>query len=218
MSSALHLLVLAKSPEPGRVKTRLCPPLSPAEAAAVAAAALADTLEAVHGCGADRKILALDGRPGPWLPPGFEVIEQRGTGLAERLANAWVTAGGGGVQIGMATPPIGAATPDCLVGQIDGPGQPAVLGPASDGGWWAIGWQRARPGPRAVFAGIPTSAPDTGARQQRRLLALGFDVTLARTERDIDTSDDLLTVAAHAPATRTAGVAARLGALDRVAS
>ena len=88
MSSALHLLVLAKSPEPGRVKTRLCPPLSPAEAAAVAAAALADTLEAVHGCGADRKILALDGRPGPWLPPGFEVIEQRGTGLAERTARS----------------------------------------------------------------------------------------------------------------------------------
>src|SRR6059058_5897007 len=101
MSRARHVLVLAKSPEPGRVKTRLCPPLSPAEAADVAAAALADTLDAAAACGADRKILALAGPPGPWLPAGFEVIEQRGTGLAERLANAWIAAGGGGVQIGM---------------------------------------------------------------------------------------------------------------------
>src|SRR5438105_3192912 len=89
---ARHVLVLAKAPEPGRVKTRLCPPLSPAQAADVATAALADTLDAVVACGAERRILALDGRPGPWLPAGFEVIEQRGAGLAERLANAWMAA------------------------------------------------------------------------------------------------------------------------------
>jgi len=73
--SSTHVLVLAKEPRPGRVKTRLCPPCSPEEAATVAAAALADTLEAVAASGADRHILALDGRPGPWLPPGFEVVE-----------------------------------------------------------------------------------------------------------------------------------------------
>ncbi|MYW30066.1 glycosyltransferase, partial [Streptomyces sp. SID2119] len=42
-----ELLVIAKEPVPGRVKTRLCPPFSPAEAAELAAAALADTLETV---------------------------------------------------------------------------------------------------------------------------------------------------------------------------
>ena len=71
-----HVLVMAKSPVPGRVKTRLCPPCTPAEAAALAEAALADTLEAVAACGAGRRILALDGAPGPWLPAGFEVVAQ----------------------------------------------------------------------------------------------------------------------------------------------
>src|SRR5690606_23084798 len=65
-----HLLVMAKAPVAGRVKTRLVPPLSAAEAAAVAEAALADTLEAVAACGAERRVLALDGEPGPWLPEG----------------------------------------------------------------------------------------------------------------------------------------------------
>lgn len=101
-----HLLVIAKAPVPGRVKTRLCPPLTPTEAAAVAAAALADTLDAVAGCAADRKILALDGNPGDWLPPGFEVIPQRGATFCHRLAHAWSDASGPGLQIGMDTPQV----------------------------------------------------------------------------------------------------------------
>src|SRR3954464_495343 len=140
-----HLLVMAKSPVPGKVKTRLCPPCTPAEAAAVAKAALADTLDAVSACGAERKIVALDGEPGDWLPPGFELFEQCRGSLADRLAHAWSTARGGGVQIGMDTPQVGPAVLDRLLGSIDRPGRPAVLGPALDGGWWAIGWQEADP-------------------------------------------------------------------------
>ncbi len=59
-----HILVMAKAPAPGRVKTRLCPPLSHHQAAAVAEAALADTLDAVARCGAEERVLALDGDPG----------------------------------------------------------------------------------------------------------------------------------------------------------
>ena len=69
-----HVLVMAKAPVPGRVKTRLCPPCTPDEAAAITEAALADTLAAVARCGAGRRIIALDGAPGPWLPARFEVI------------------------------------------------------------------------------------------------------------------------------------------------
>src|SRR3954447_17694456 len=101
-----RLLVMAKSPVPGRVKTRLCPPCSPGEAAAVAEAALADTLDAVAACGADRKIVALDGEPGDWLPAGFELIRQCRGSLTDRLAHAWSATGGGGVQIGMDTPQV----------------------------------------------------------------------------------------------------------------
>jgi glycosyltransferase A (GT-A) superfamily protein (DUF2064 family) len=95
---------MAKSPVPGRVKTRLCPPCTAEEAASLAEAALADTLDAVAACGASRHILVLDGVPGPWLPPGFQVVPQTAGGLDRRLAAAWALAGGPGVQIGMDTP------------------------------------------------------------------------------------------------------------------
>ena len=68
------LLVIAKEPRPGRVKTRLTPPFTPEEAAALAEAALADTLDAVARTPAERRVLVLDGTPGPWLPAGFEVV------------------------------------------------------------------------------------------------------------------------------------------------
>src|SRR5688572_7522921 len=48
-----HVLVLAKAPRPGQVKTRLCPPCTPDQAAAVALAALHDTLDAVDAAPAE---------------------------------------------------------------------------------------------------------------------------------------------------------------------
>ena len=204
-----HVLVMAKAPVPGRVKTRLCPPLSPEVAADVAAAALADTLDAVAACGAERKVVALDGAPGPWLPAGFEVILQRGERFDERLANAWADAGGPGVQIGMDTPQVTASDLDGLLAVVtDAPTRRAVLGPAEDGGWWAIGL----PGrePHAVFRGVPMSSPETGAAQRRRLHHLGYDVVAGPVRRDIDTAADLAVVAATAPATRTGRLARHL--------
>lgn len=200
-------LVMAKEPVPGRVKTRLCPPCTPEEAATVATAALADTLEAVAACGAPRRIVALEGAPGEWLPPGFEVVPQRGDGLAERLACAWADAGGWGIQIGMDTPQVRPAELDRLLGVV-APGR-AVLGPALDGGWWIIGL--AEVDPAAAFDGVPMSTPMTGALQRRRLRSLGLVVHGAPTRQDIDTVADLAAVAGAAPTTRTAAVAASLG-------
>jgi uncharacterized protein len=215
-----HVLVMAKAPVPGRVKTRLCPSCTPEEGAAVAEAALADTLDTVARCGAERRILALEGEPGPWLPAGFEVIEQRGDGLAERLANAWADAGGPGIQIGMDTPQVRPRDLDRLLRMVV-PGR-AVLGHAVDGGWWVIGLAGAGLADRgltladahAVFAGVPMSTPVTGDRQERRLRALGLLVHRARVLRDVDTVDDLAAVAAAAPGTRTAALAASLGFTD----
>jgi len=70
----LALIVLAKEPVPGRAKTRLSPPCTPAQAAGLAAAALADTLAAVLGAPASRRVVALEGRRGDWIPAGFEVV------------------------------------------------------------------------------------------------------------------------------------------------
>jgi glycosyltransferase A (GT-A) superfamily protein (DUF2064 family) len=218
----LHVIVMAKSPRPGRVKTRLCPPFTPAEAAAVAAASLADSLTAVAACAAPRKLLALDGPPGPWLPPGFEVVPQRGDDFNQRLTNAWADAGGPGLQIGMDTPQVTAEELDHLLGALDGApagptrrARPAVLGHALDGGWWVIGWRRADP--RAVFAGIPMSGATTGRAQETRLLGLDLDVLHAAPKRDVDTVADLAAVAAEAPHLRTARLARELGLLPTTA-
>lgn len=198
-----HVLVMAKEPRPGRVKTRLCPPCSPGEAAEIAEAALADTLAAVAACGAERKVLALDGRPGPWLPPGFEVIAQRGGDFNRRLACAWADTGGAGIQVGMDTPQVRPAELDELLGRLDE--SDAVLGHAVDGGWWVIGWRHADP--RAVFSGVPMSTAQTGRAQEARLRSLGLRLHRAGTKRDIDTVADLQAIAEEFPDLRTASLA-----------
>ena len=203
----MHVLVMAKSPVPGKVKTRLCPPLTQKEAAAIAEAALADTLDAVAATGADRRIIALEGEPGPWLPSGFEVIRQRGDGFDQRLANAWDDAGEGGIQIGMDTPHVTAAALDAAMAALAADPRGSVIGYALDGGWWAIGLHAPNP---AVFLGVPMSTDGTGAAQEARLRSLGLAVSRLDPQRDIDTIADLAAVAGEAPTTRTAMSARRL--------
>ncbi len=214
----MHLVVIAKEPIPGRVKTRLCPPCSPVEAARVAEAALADTLDAALASGADRVVLALDGRPGPWCPLGVVVIGQgRGT-LDRRLAHAWSQGAGRGpaLQVGMDTPQVSAVDLNRAMAALDDNHVDAVLGPATDGGWWALGMRRPRP--EAVL-GVPTSLPDTGARQAVRLAALGMRTRLLEVQTDVDTWPDAVAVALEAPETRTAAVVRwREARLNAVAS
>jgi uncharacterized protein len=197
-------LVIAKEPVPGRVKTRLTPPYTPRQAAVLAEAALADTLDAVARTPAARRVLVLAGRPGGWLPPGFEVVGQRGGGLDERLANAFADVGGPAVLVGMDTPQV---TPEQLVHATrslkDGD---AVFGPAADGGFWLLGLRR--PDPRLLL-GVPMSRPDTGARQRARLR--GLRVTTLETLTDVDTVADAVRVADEAPRTRFAATLAAIG-------
>lgn len=200
------LVVIAKEPVPGRVKTRLTPPYTPAQAAALAEASLADTLAAVTAAPASRRVLALAGRPGRWLPRGFEVVAQRGTGLDERLANAFADAGGPAVLIGMDTPQVTPGLLTRAAGALDD--GDAVFGPAADGGWWLLGLRRPDP---ALLLGVPMSRTDTGAHQLARLR--GLRVTTLRTLTDVDTAADAAHVAAQAPYGR---FAAALRAVDDV--
>jgi uncharacterized protein len=214
----VHLIVVAKEPVPGRVKTRLCPPCSPVEAARVAEAALADTLEAALASGADRVVLALDGRPGPWCPGGVVVIGQGPGSLDRRLAHAWSQGAGSGpaLQVGMDTPQVSAVDLNRAIAALQDDQVDAVLGPATDGGWWALGMRRPRP--EAVL-GVPTSLPDTGARQAARLAALGMRTRPLEPQTDIDTWADAVAVAMRAPATRVAEtVRWQVARLSRVAS
>ena len=188
------LAVIAKAPVPGRVKTRLCPPFSRVEAAALAEAALRDTLAAVRGVRGVRRAVVLDGEPGPWLGPGIEVVPQRGGDLGERLGRAFADLGGPALVVGMDTPQL---TPAILRGALAVlERRDAVLGPALDGGYWGIGL--VAPEPRA-FAGVPMSRADTGTRQRARLRELGLSWEEREPLRDVDDAAAAHAVAAAIP-------------------
>ena len=206
----MNLLVIAKAPVPGRSKTRLCPPCSPSEAAALAEAALADTLHAVGEAGEmldARTVLVLEGSPGTWLPTGFHVVEQRGGGLDERLAAAFEDVGGPALLVGMDTPQLTPTLIADAVRRLGEPGVDGVLGEAVDGGWWAIGLQRAD---ARAFLNVPMSSSYTCQMQRARLAALELTIVELAVLRDVDTFDDALAVAAHAPGTRFAVAVAGL--------
>lgn len=195
------LLVIAKSPLPGRSKTRLCPPCTPAQAAALAEAALADTLAAAAATPCAGRRLVLDGAPGEWLPPGFEVVPQSGGGLGARLAAAFAGCEGPALLIGMDTPQVTPALLGESLERLAMPGVDAVLGPAEDGGYWAIGMRE--PDPRA-FAGVPMSSERTGRCQLRALRRLGLAVEGLPALRDVDRIADAEAAAAAAPGGRFA--------------
>jgi uncharacterized protein len=189
----MHVTVIAKTPEPGRVKTRLCPPCTPHEAAEIAGAALADTFDAVdqlYGRHRDlRRVVLLDGDPGEWIRPGYDVVAQRGDGLGERLANGFDDLGAG-VVVGMDSPAAGRWLDLAVRSVRDGVD---VLGRAIDGGYWVIGLASVD---RAVFAGVPMSEGSTGVAQLRRLHGLGRAVRLLPLVRDLDDEADLRVAAA----------------------
>jgi uncharacterized protein len=198
------IVIIAKRPEPGRVKTRLVPPCSPEQAARLAGAALGDTLAAAaHTHGAARRVIALDGAPGAWVPRGFDVVPQRGNGLAARLAAAFEDVGGPAFIVGMDTPQV---TPRLLDAALDAlASADAVFGAALDGGYWGIGLRRPDP---AAFRGVPMSEATTGLAQRIRLAELGLRTAVLPPLRDVDTIADARAVAADAPASRFAATLA----------
>jgi rSAM/selenodomain-associated transferase 1 len=197
-----QLVVLAKSPVPGLVKTRLTPPFTPGEAAGLARAALVDTLRAAAGADVQRRVLILDGVAGDWLPTGFDVLPQRSGRLDERIAraltDAWSVLPVPVLLIGMDTPQVTAADLDRAVDRLLRPGTDAVLGPAVDGGYWAIGLCRPR---TEHVVSVPMSRAETGSRQLDRLESCGLRVRLLDTRRDVDLAADVEAVAAEAPHT-----------------
>ena len=203
--SANTLLVIAKQPVPGQVKTRLVPPCTHEQAAALAEAALADTLHTMLMVPARRRVIVLDGEPGPWLPSGFEVVRQCSGPLDERLASAFAGVSGPAMLIGMDTPQV---TPGLLT--VDWQAADAWFGPAADGGFWALGLRVPDP---ALLRGVPMSTPGTGAVQRARLIGAGLRVADLPQLRDVDTAADAVAVALEAPRSRFAARARTLAAV-----
>jgi uncharacterized protein len=188
------MMVIAKTPVAGRVKTRLCPPLSLDQACAVAWACLLDTLDTASLVPASRHVLVLDGEPGPWIPDCFEVIAQRGVGLAERLTAAFTDVDDPGIVIAMDTPQVTAEHLSAGLRAL-AEGADSVLGMAEDGGYWVIGLRR-DVDRVAVFANVPMSTSQTGKAQLHQLESLRLRTVLLPSYRDIDTMEDLHVVVA----------------------
>lgn len=212
MTGEVSLVVLAKQPVAGFSKTRLSPPFSLEEAADLAEAMLADTLRAVAGTPDVRRLLVLKGQEGAWVPDGFEVIAQRGDTHAQRIGAAFEDAGGPALLIGMDTPQV---TPELLSQSVEALQRPevdAVLGPATDGGWWAAGFRSPQP---QAFHAVPMSRPDTFERQTKRLEELGLRWEQLPALTDVDDIGSARRVAAAAPASSFAALLAASAAVAR---
>ena len=203
----VDVVVFAKTPRPGRSKTRLHPPCTFVEAADLAAAALFDTLRAVEATSIDgRRVLALEGLPPAGLSPRWDVVPQRGHGLDERLASVFEDVGGPALLVGMDTPQLTPALLEAATTRLVD--ADAVLGDAVDGGYWAIGLRRPN---ASAFLGVPMSAPTTAIQTRARLGTLGLHVADLPRLRDVDTIDDAWAVALEAP---TSQLAATLRAIS----
>ncbi|WP_067667213.1 TIGR04282 family arsenosugar biosynthesis glycosyltransferase [Nocardia miyunensis] len=197
------LLVIAKAPIAGFAKTRLTPYFSPREAAQIAAAALLDTLRAVRHSGTQHRMVAWTGdltraEQSDELATAlgeFDLVPQRGDTFGQRLANAHADAARAGLpvlQIGMDTPQAGPALLAVSATLLLECGD-TVLGPASDGGWWALGLTDPRPA--RTLAEVPMSTDRTGDLTREALGRCGCRVRRLPTLTDVDTAADALAVA-----------------------
>ena len=191
------VIVFAKAPRPGEVKTRMCPPLSPGEAAELYASMLADVLDAtaraalrlgidpllaVHPPGL-RAELARD------VPTPFSVISQRGPSLAARMSWAVREAGAAGIRRvllrGSDSPTLDGAALASALADLDE--HDVVVRPDRDGGYNLVGLRRPSPG---LFA-HPMSTASVLAATLARAAAAGLEPELLPAGFDIDTAADL---------------------------
>ncbi|WP_104135656.1 MULTISPECIES: DUF2064 domain-containing protein [unclassified Cryobacterium] len=193
------IVVIAKECLPGKVKTRLHPPLSLEQAALLAASSLADTLKVAVQLPATRHILAFDGVTPPPEASDWQILPQTSGALDERLAAIFDHLDEPTLLLGMDTPQISA---EILAPVFQNWNETdAWFGPANDGGFWALALKKPS---GALLRGIPMSRSDTGAHQLQRLDQAGLTVRLLPALTDIDTIRDAHTVAAIAPHTRFA--------------
>ncbi|BCW70831.1 DUF2064 domain-containing protein [Arthrobacter sp. NicSoilB8] len=194
----LTVAVIAKECVPGRVKTRLSPPLPPEGAAQLAQLSLSRTLGSVRSLPAGRRLLVIDGTPTAWDAAGFTVLPQASGGLDERLAAICDAVSGPLLIIGMDTPQFSADHLAPLLNDWSAAHarHQAWIGPATDGGFWALALRRPDGN---LIRGVPMSTTTTGASQLARLTAAGLNVGMLPELRDMDHFSDALQIAAEIP-------------------
>ena len=193
------LVLIAKEPLPGKAKTRLHPPLTLEQAARLAAAAIDDTLAALQSVPATRRILLFEGNRLPPRSEDYAVIGQTTGTLDVRLGAIFDECDEPMLLIGMDTPQLTADDLAPAFAEWDEHSDiDAWFGPATDGGFWALGMREPR---GELIRGVEMSLDDTGGRQLARLKDAGLTVGMLSTLTDVDTIDSAREVAAIAPQT-----------------
>jgi uncharacterized protein len=187
---------MAKVPRPGAVKTRLVPPLTPAEAAELGGRLLQDTLDSVVRAAAvtaARPFLVYTPEKAvadlrPLVPAGVELLPQRGLTLTERLQGAAGDIEALGCQAICLMDADSPTLPDGLLTQaiaaLQAGGRDDILIiPADDGGYCVIGLSAPCP---ELFAGIEWSTPQVLEQTLRAARAAGRPVRLLPPWYDVD--------------------------------
>ncbi len=187
------LAIMTKVPRAGRVKTRLTPPLTPEEAAALNICFLRDTAAAIAAAGEPAQGVGCYTPVGEEeayatiFPADFLLIPQSEGSFGERL----ITATRDLFAVGFAsvclidsdspTVPATAFTEAAAI--LSQPNETIVLGPSDDGGYYLIGMNQPHP---EVFAGIDWSTERVLEQTQQRAIEAGLTVHLLPTGLDVD--------------------------------
>jgi uncharacterized protein len=193
-----RLLIIAKAPQAGRVKTRLVPPLTPREAAAVYEASLHDVVAGAAASGGAVHIV-YDDCPGaaayferafPAVPREPQSAGDLGARLAHAFSSAFVTGANVAVAIGADSPTLPASHLAQALAATRETG--VALGPADDGGYYLLGLRRdAWPGAEGLFRDVPWSTNAVFEWTVRRAARSGLSVHRLPRWYDIDRIDDL---------------------------
>jgi len=198
MKTDKALILFCRRPVAGKVKTRLAAALGGEVTARLYSCFLKDLSRAALKSGAEIFLFhtppAGDGRAlKRLLKEDFKYLSQRGADLGERMLNAFISVFRAGfkkaVIIGSDIPDLRAADLRAAFRALDE--KHAVIGPAYDGGYYLLGFDRENFQP-GVFAGMPWSSPDVFSLTMKRLREGGRRPARLKKRHDIDTLKDLL--------------------------
>lgn len=189
------IVVVAKQPDPGSVKTRLCPPLTPSQAASLAERFLHDSVRLAARSGAgDVAIGFSPAEHRDWFAerfPGVTLLDQGEGDLGARMDRLIHSVLGSGerhaILIGSDSPHISSERLWHAHHALDAHAD-LVLGPSPDGGYYLIGLTARAP---SLFRDMQWSTPGVLKTTLERAAAIGLNVELLPVERDIDTPGDL---------------------------
>ena len=189
------LVIMAKQPAVGQTKTRLCPPLTPAAAAALYEALLRDTIELGAGLEGVRLAIAVTppeatGAFRRMSPTDAILLPVTGADIGDCLSQVLGRLLAAGhcraIALNSDGPTLPATYLRQAVARLDG--ADVVLGPSEDGGYYLIGLKQPRP---ELFREIEWSSERVTAQTLARAEAMGLSVTLLPPWYDVDTVTDL---------------------------